>query len=76
MPGGGPALVITDLGCYGFEGGERVLTALHPGVDIERVRTQLGWEVRVANELASTEPPAAEELRLLRRELDPDHLYI
>lgn len=76
MPGGGPARVITDLACYGFADGEMVLESLHPGVSLEKVRESLGWPVRVAARTATTEPPTADELRLLREELDPRHLYI
>jgi glutaconate CoA-transferase subunit B len=76
MPGGGPAAVITNLGCYEFEGGEMVLTSLHPGCTVERVRENIGWDVRVAADLGQTEPPRPEELRIIREELDPTHLYI
>ncbi len=65
--GAGPVAVITDLGCYGFAGGELVLESLHPGVSLDEVRANIGWQVAVADELAVTEPPSAEELRLLRR---------
>lgn len=73
--GGGPAAVITDLGCYRFADGEMVLTSVHPGVTVEEVRGQIGWELRVAAELATTEPPSGEELKLLREELDVGGLY-
>src|SRR5262249_24584693 len=76
MPGGGPAMVITDLACYRFEEGEMVLASLPPGVTLDTVRANLGWEVRVAPDLSVTEPPTAEELRVLREEVDPDHLYV
>ncbi len=73
---GGPAMVITDLACYGFEDGEMVLASLHPGVTEEQVRDNLGWEPRVAASLRETPPPTAAELRLLREELDPQRLYL
>ena len=76
MPGGGPVRVITQLACYGFEQGEMVLESLHPGVSLEQVRDSLGWEPRVAARVDATEVPSFEELRLLRVELDPGHLYI
>ncbi len=76
MPGSGPAMVITDLGCYEFEQGEMVLTSLHPGVPEAQVREALSWEPKVSPELHTTEPPSADELRLLRDELDPQHLHI
>ncbi len=74
--GAGPVAVITDLACYGFDRGEMILTSLHPGVTLEEVRDNIGWEVRQAPEVGATEAPAAEELRLLREELDPEGLFL
>jgi glutaconate CoA-transferase, subunit B len=76
MPGDGPAMVITNLGCYEFQHGEMVLTFLHPGCTIEQVRTNLGWEVQVSPNLKTTVPPFPEELHIIREQLDPSHLYI
>jgi glutaconate CoA-transferase subunit B len=76
MPGGGPVMVITDLGCYDFEDGEMVLTSLHPGCTVEQVNENLGWTARVASHVETTTPPTAEELRIIREELDPNHLFI
>jgi glutaconate CoA-transferase subunit B len=52
------------------------LESLHPGVSVERVQENLGWPVKVAPQLTTTEAPTADELRLLREELDPRHLYL
>jgi len=70
LPGGGPEAVITDLGVLRFDpqSNEMALTALHPGVTVERVRANTGWELRVASQLERTQPPSAEELRVLRDE--------
>lgn len=76
FPGGGPAIVVTDLATYDFVDGEMTLASLHPGVSLDRVRETLGWQVSVAADLVETEPPSPEELRLLREELDPEHLYL
>jgi glutaconate CoA-transferase subunit B len=53
-----------------------VLTSLHPGVSLDDVRSNLGWEPRVRSDVATTTPPTAEELRVVREELDPHHLYL
>ena len=53
-----------------------VLTSLHPDCCVEQVRENIGWEVRVAADLKTTGEPMAEELRIIREELDPAHLYI
>jgi glutaconate CoA-transferase subunit B len=54
--------VITDVGVLEPRDGELTLTALHPGVTVERARDATGWELRVADDVASTPPPSAEEL--------------
>ena len=76
MPGAGPQAVVTNLGCYAFVDGEMTLVSLHPGCTVEDVRENIGWDVRVADDLGETPPPSDEELRIIREELDPDHLYI
>lgn len=71
VPGGGPEAVITDLGVLEFapDTREMVLVALHPGATLDEVRENTGWALRVASPLEQTEPPTAEELRVLRQEL-------
>jgi glutaconate CoA-transferase subunit B len=44
---------------------------LHPGVTLDDLRGQMGWQPRVAEDLAQTPPPTTDELRLIRHELDP-----
>ncbi len=76
MPGAGPVRVITQLACYGFLDGEMALESLHPGTTLAAVQANLGWQVRCAAVVSETAPPSAEELRLLREELDPKRLYL
>ena len=45
---------------------ELTLVALHPGTAVEEARQATGWELRVAEDLDTTEPPTAEELYILR----------
>ena len=75
--GSGPTNVVTDLGTYGFdeETGEMTLLTLHPGVTLEQVRENMGWEPKVSPDLGETLPPTPEELRLIREELDPEGVY-
>jgi glutaconate CoA-transferase subunit B len=51
------------------------LDSLHPGATIEAVRETIGWDVKVAPQVAATPPPTADELRLIREELDPGGAY-
>ncbi len=76
MPGGGPQAVITNLGCYEFVDGEMTLVSLHPGCTLDDVQENIGWDVRVSDALGETPEPTTEELRIIREELDPGHLYI
>jgi len=75
--GGGPQGVVTDLGILEpDENGELMLTTLHPGVTVEQVKANTGWDLKVAAELKTTQPPSEEELRILREELDPQGIYL
>jgi glutaconate CoA-transferase subunit B len=67
-PGSGPTAVITDLGILRPDPVSRELTlvALHPGASVEGAREATGWELRVAEDLDTTEPPTEGELRILR----------
>ncbi len=74
--GRGPSVVVTDLGIWHFDDtGEMRLDSLHPGATLERVRETIGWEPRIATDLAATPAPTDEELRLIRVELDPEGSY-
>jgi glutaconate CoA-transferase, subunit B len=75
--GGGPRLVVTNLGILEPDAqGELVLSALHPGVSVAQVRENTGWPLKLADNLRLTEPPTADELRILREELDPSRIYL
>ena len=77
LRGGGPQAVVTDLGIMEpDETGELVMTALHPGASLEQARENTGWDLKAASVLRLTPPPAAEELRILRQELDPNGIYL
>jgi glutaconate CoA-transferase, subunit B len=74
--GRGPSVVVTDLGIYHFDGaGEMRLDSLHPGATLDQVRETIGWQPKVAEQVAPTPPPTDEELRLIRVELDPGRAY-
>lgn len=77
-PGGGPQRVITNLGVYGFDEATRemVLEAIHPGVEVDEVRSEVSWKLRVREPLQTTEEPSDDILRLIRDELDPKGIYL
>jgi glutaconate CoA-transferase subunit B len=68
---------VTDLGTYGFDEatGEMTLLTMHPGVTIDDVRANTGWEPRVSDDLGETPVPTEDELRIMRTELDPEGVH-
>jgi glutaconate CoA-transferase, subunit B len=66
--GAGPTVVITDLGVLrpNPEDRELELVAVHPGVEVDRVREATGWPLRVREPVETTDPPSARELETLR----------
>ena len=47
-----------------------MLTQIHPGVSVDHVRAETGWELEVAEDLKTTDPATDEELTALRELLD------
>src|SRR5215831_3288036 len=68
VPGRGPTRIITDLGILEPDPVSRefTLTTLHPGTDVDRVRSETGWPLKVAANLTETSPPTPAELTALR----------
>lgn len=77
LPGGGPSLVITDKAILDFENPEREmqLVSLYPGVTIAEVKAAVGWGLRLAETVDETPAPSAEEMHLIRVDLDPQGMY-
>jgi glutaconate CoA-transferase subunit B len=77
LPGGGPELVITDKALLDFANPQREmqLSTLYPGVTIKEVQDEIGWPLRLAETIQEVAAPTAEELRLIREEVDPHAMY-
>ncbi len=73
---GGMHRVITDLALLDFDEETRRMRidSLHPGVTVDQVQENTGFELLVPAEVGATEPPTGEELAVLRQ-IDPDRLY-
>jgi len=69
--GAGVRYLVTDLGQFDFLDGRMNLISLHPGVDFERVQRHTGFALERPENLRETPPPTAEELDILRQEVDP-----
>jgi glutaconate CoA-transferase subunit B len=76
--GTGPMAVVSTLALMDFEpeSCRMRLKALHPGVTLEDVTASTGFELIIPSGIDQSVPPSAEELRLLREEIDPEKLYI
>ncbi len=77
LKGGGPEKIITDKAVLGFdEKSKRMkLISVHPGVDIEDVVENTGFEL-VIEKVETTETPKDNEIKLLREVIDPLRMYI
>ncbi|MFH1650573.1 MAG: CoA-transferase [Chloroflexota bacterium] len=74
LPAGtGPYRVITQLGIYDFEEKSKRLRLIsrHPGVSIDEVRENSGFEIIIPEKVATSPEPGEEYLRILREEIDP-----
>jgi glutaconate CoA-transferase, subunit B len=78
LRGGGPCRVITDMAVLGFDPGTHsaLLLSLHPGVRLEELMENTGFPLHVPKLIPMTPLPTPEELRLLREEIDPKHVYL
>jgi len=52
------------------------LIALQPGITVEEVLENTGFELFLAENLEENSPPSPEELQILRDEVDKDKFYI
>jgi glutaconate CoA-transferase subunit B len=76
--GTGPAFVVSTLALmdYDPETCWMRLKATHPGVTVQEVIDSTGFKLIIPKEVGQNPAPSAEELRLLREEIDPGKLYI
>ena len=76
LRGGGPSAIVTTLAVLRFPegGGEAYLASVHPGVAVEEVVANTGWDLAVAGDVATTPAPTEAELAQIRR-LDPDGFW-
>ena len=77
LPAGtGPAVIITNKAVMRFDPDtcEAYLATYHPDCTIEEIRASTPWDLKVARDVAPTEPPSEEELRVLHEVLDPHRM--
>lgn len=52
------------------------LESYHPGVTIEEIKANTGWNLRMAGDVRETEHPTPELIRILREECDPAGVFL
>jgi glutaconate CoA-transferase subunit B len=74
---GGPSRVITDKAIFGFdpESKKMRLESIHPNTTLEDVLSNMSFEPIIPDQVPVTTPPTAEEVRLIREEIDPEKAY-
>jgi glutaconate CoA-transferase subunit B len=77
LRGGGPSLVVTNLCQMDFDPvTKRIrLATVHPGVTVEQVLENTGFDLIVPRHVPPTDLPTCEEIELLRA-IDPTGIYI
>lgn len=76
-PGSGPYKIITNLAVMGFDNPDKRMEveSLHPGIAIEEVVANTGFELLISKKLSTTRPPDEGHLKMLREKVDP-HRYM
>lgn len=72
VKGGGPDLVVTNLGAFDFDPKTHVMRvkSVHPGVTIEQLRENTGFELVLPQKIPETPAPTREDVAIIRR-IDP-----
>lgn len=75
---GGPRRVITDKAIFGFhpETKKMMLASIHPGNTVDDVVNTMGFVPLIPEKVPYTEEPSAEQLRLIREQIDPQKMYM
>jgi glutaconate CoA-transferase, subunit B len=75
---GGPSRVITDRAVFGFdpETKKMMLISIHPGNTLADVLATMGFRPIIPPQIPFTKPPTAEQLRIIREEIDPRRIYL
>ncbi len=71
--GKGPFKAFSNLGVMDFDEETRRmrLVSLHPGVTLNEIRENTGFELMIADKIEETRPPSQEEIDLLNEKIDP-----
>jgi acyl CoA:acetate/3-ketoacid CoA transferase beta subunit len=65
--------VVSELGVFKVEPEmtRMIVSSIHPGVDLEQIKENTGFEMLVPGAVPTTDPPTDLELELIREKIDP-----
>ncbi len=71
-PDTGPEMIISALGVFRFDPlcKEAFLWGVYPGAEVDKIKASVGWNLKVADQLTMILVPKAEEIKVVREELD------
>jgi glutaconate CoA-transferase subunit B len=77
LPGGGPAMVITNKACFRFDDASKkmYLHSFYPGFTPEAIQEEMCFQVDLSR-AKEAEPPTEHELHILRTECDPERMVL
>jgi glutaconate CoA-transferase subunit B len=69
---------VSNLGVLGYHPDSKrmMLLSTQPGISVEDVVENTGFELLIPNEVTENPPPTEKELRVLREKVDKDRFYI
>ena len=69
--------MITDKAVFGYDPQSKrmCLESIHPNTTLDDVLANMNFRPIVPDNVPFTEPPTAEQVRLIREEIDPERAY-
>lgn len=67
-PGSGPSMLVNTKGVFRFDPvtKEMFLAQIHPGVELESIKKDIPWDLKVSPDLSETPRPSNEEIDFIR----------
>lgn len=67
--GTGPSMLLTTKGvfCFDSKTKEMYLDQIHPGVNVEEIKKEIPWDLKISKNLQQTQRPGDEEIDFVRK---------
>jgi len=69
LKGGGPEAVITNKCIFRFDSQtkEMYLAELFPGISVDEVKSEVGWDLKIASQIKQVAPPTQQEIEIMHK---------